>query len=296
MAQFDAFPLAGEQHGVIARRAAAAQRRKADMAGHARPGDAVAAPVADRAEIDAASERRGRAQRQRGARWRIDLVAMVQFGNLDIPIRPQRARRIGDKPGEQGHPQAGIGGLEHGNMACRPVDKGVMVGFQPGGADDDRRTALARSIERCRQRRWRGEIDQHGAGMGERPGIGTDGHARRTPRPWRAPDSGMAGTLDRPGDLQMRVLRQRGDDRLPHAAPGAQNAHSGLVMHHAAGVAQCGGLCNRAGTRHCCWPRVRKGLRRLRQEPPADLLRASGGFIKGLRRLGPQAPDPIRSA
>lgn len=90
MRQLDALHRAGEDHAVLAGDGAAAQRRKADVAALARAGHAVAAAIRMRGENDAAPFRRRFAEQQRGARRRIDLLAMMHFDNLDVEILIER--------------------------------------------------------------------------------------------------------------------------------------------------------------------------------------------------------------
>ena len=84
-------------HAMLAGIVAAAQGRKADVAALARAGDAVARALALGREIDLAPFGGGLAQRERRARGRIDLVAMMHLENLDVVIIAEALRRLLDQ-------------------------------------------------------------------------------------------------------------------------------------------------------------------------------------------------------
>src|SRR5215472_3285089 len=84
---------AGKDDVMIAGRVADAHRIKADVAGAPRAGDAVAGPLLDLFKFHAPPRRRGAAERERGARWSVDLAAMMHLDDLDIKIG---AEALGD--------------------------------------------------------------------------------------------------------------------------------------------------------------------------------------------------------
>src|SRR5271154_434401 len=84
--------LAGEDDAVIADDRAAAQRRKADVALAARPGQAVAAPRGMLLERHASPAGCRLAKQERGARGRVDLHPMMHLDDLDVEIGPERRR------------------------------------------------------------------------------------------------------------------------------------------------------------------------------------------------------------
>src|SRR5580704_2252389 len=88
--EFDALRRTGKDHAMLADHRAAAQRSKADIAGTARAGHAVAPAHRMLREIDATALRRRAAEHQRGARWRIDLLAVMHFDDLDVVIVVER--------------------------------------------------------------------------------------------------------------------------------------------------------------------------------------------------------------
>ena len=102
------FVVRKELDGVIARDFAAAQAGKADGSGLTRAGDAVAAAHAVLGQDDAPTARRCLAEQQRGARWRIDLAAVVGLDDFDVPILAQPAGGFVHEMGEQGELTLGL--------------------------------------------------------------------------------------------------------------------------------------------------------------------------------------------
>src|SRR5258708_33107493 len=99
--QLDALGGPREHHGVPARDVAATQCCKPDVARPARPGVAVAHALALGGELDPAAARRSLAQRQRGSRGGVDLVAVVHLQHLDVEVLAQHARRLLDQARQQ---------------------------------------------------------------------------------------------------------------------------------------------------------------------------------------------------
>ena len=93
MGDLDALADAGEHHRVIADDIAAAQRGEADRAGAALAGVPLA--CVDRDVVEPASLRRGDdlAHLERGARGRIDLVAVMRLEDLDVVAAGEDSRR-----------------------------------------------------------------------------------------------------------------------------------------------------------------------------------------------------------
>src|SRR5947207_5964407 len=104
---------------MIADRIAAAQRRKADIAGAARAGYAVAGALLDLFELDPAAHRRRAAERERGAGGGIDLAAMVHLDDFDIPVRAEPARDFFDHAQQDVDPEAHIRRPHDWNLARR---------------------------------------------------------------------------------------------------------------------------------------------------------------------------------
>ncbi|AEM42165.1 predicted signal transduction protein containing a membrane domain protein [Ketogulonicigenium vulgare WSH-001] len=142
MAQDDPLAIGGKNHVMLAHDIAPAHGRKADMAPLARASDPIAAPVRDRVQIHAAPRRRRFAQHQGGARWRVDLVAVMRLDDLDVEIGIQRGGDLLGQLDQQVHPKAGISG-PHGDAMARGGEQLLdMRGFKAGGADDMHRAGL----------------------------------------------------------------------------------------------------------------------------------------------------------
>ena len=92
MRELDFLFGADEAHGVLADDVAAARHREADRAGHARPD--LTLPSVDGQLVEPAAARRGDAlaERERRARRRVDLVAVVRLGDLDVVAVAERLR------------------------------------------------------------------------------------------------------------------------------------------------------------------------------------------------------------
>src|SRR5260370_22894614 len=88
--ELDPLRRTGKDHGMLADHRAAAQRSKADITGTARAGHAVTAAHRMPRKIDAAALGSGAAEHQRGARWRIDLLVVMHFDDLDVVIVVER--------------------------------------------------------------------------------------------------------------------------------------------------------------------------------------------------------------
>ncbi len=115
MGQFNALPVTGEDNRVVASDVAAPKRRKSNITGGAGAGVAVAHPLSDLVQVDAAALRRRRTQSQRRSRRRIDLVTVMHFDNFDIVIIAQHASDLFGQPQQHINADAHIGGLDdHG--------------------------------------------------------------------------------------------------------------------------------------------------------------------------------------
>ncbi len=180
---------------MLADHRAAAQGGKADRARRARAGMAVADPDAVFGQLDAAARRGRLAEQQRGARRRVDLVAMVHLQDLDVEIgRVERARRLLHQHGEQVDAEAHIARLDDRRVAGGRGDAGVVRGRAARGADHMHDPRLRRIAGKLDGRGRRGEV-QHAVGPGEdRQRIVGDRHAER-------PDAGqLAGIAAERGD------------------------------------------------------------------------------------------------
>ena len=160
----------GEDHAVLADHGAAAQAGKADVAGLARAGLAIAAARRMRREIDAAAFRRRAAEHQRGAGRRVDLLVVMHLEDLDVEAVIERLRHALGQRRQQIDAEAHVAGLhDHGALGGFP-DLRLFVGRMPGGADDMHLAGGQRGKRRARLRN--GEIDD-AVGLGEqRLGVG----------------------------------------------------------------------------------------------------------------------------
>src|ERR1700759_5661637 len=98
---------------MIAEDAAAARHGKADASALAWTGDAVIGRSAQIQEGRSPSSRSCFAHGESGAGRRIDLAAMVRFGNLDVPLGPEALGRLLDQTGEQVDAEGEVGRLHH---------------------------------------------------------------------------------------------------------------------------------------------------------------------------------------
>ena len=111
--------------------------------------------------------RGGLAEQQRGARGRIDLVAVVHLQDLDVEIlRPERLRGLLDQHGEQIDAEAHIAGFDDGRVTGGGGDLGVVLRAAAGGADDMHDARLRGIAGELDARGGHGEIE-HAVGLGE---------------------------------------------------------------------------------------------------------------------------------
>src|SRR5262249_34428318 len=107
-------PLAGtsENHSGLANHVAAPQRRKTDIALPPRPHVAVPGAHALFPKQDIPPLGGGRPKHERGARWRVTLVAVMHLEDLDVELGPQSLRDALGKDREQVDAKAHIAGLD----------------------------------------------------------------------------------------------------------------------------------------------------------------------------------------
>ena len=137
MYELDHLAFGGEDHAVLARIVAAAQRRKADIAALTRAGDAVAHALAPASKIDVAPGRGCLAERKRCAGGRVDLVAVMHLDDFDVVIVAQAARRVLDEREEPVDAEAHIGRPENRRRFRRRVQRLLRFIVETGGADDE---------------------------------------------------------------------------------------------------------------------------------------------------------------
>ena len=227
MGQLDGFALAGENDRVFADHRAAAQGGKADAAGLARAGVAIADPDRVLAQSDPAAFGCGLAEQQSRSRWRIDLVAVVHFQHLDVPVAGvQRLRRLAHQHREQVDAEAHVAGLDDAGMARGGMQPGLVAFVHAGGADDMDNPRLGGEIGEFERCLGRGEIE-HAFGPGEnRQRVVGDGHAvRAEPGEFTRilAEHLRSGPLDGAGQMDTVNLGDGADQRLAHAAGGADD-------------------------------------------------------------------------
>ena len=159
MRELETLRLAAEHHRVVADFRTAAQRRKADGAGLAGPRVPVARADLDILERDAAPARRRLAERERRARGRVDLVAVMDLGDLDIELDAELRRDLLGQRKQQIDRQAHIGRPHDRRALGRGRDGGILCGIEPGRADHQHLAQLRRQGRVLHARRRRGEID-----------------------------------------------------------------------------------------------------------------------------------------
>src|SRR4051812_18014448 len=203
----DALAGAGEEHGVLADDVAAPDGMEADFLPGALAGLALAAMARDLRQL--ALQRLGNdfAKFQRGARGRIDLVAVVRLDDLDVVAVAKDARRSLRQlvPGVDADGEV----RRHDN---RDAPRRLRDGFtlrvgKAGGADHHGTSVLEirkRALGTC-------EVDEHVAAC-SRSRIGTDGDGAGF-----AANSGAARHVVCAGELELAIGEHGIDERAAHA-------------------------------------------------------------------------------
>jgi hypothetical protein len=147
-------------------------------------------------------------------------VAVVEFGDLDVPAGVERAGGLFDESSKQGDAERGIGGLEDGDVGCCRVDERVVLAAEAGGADEDRGLAVHGGAQMLLQCVGRREIDEDIGLVRNGGSVGADDEAV-------ADDiaaHGVAGAFDSAGEPAVGCCLHFRDDGLAHAAAGSENA------------------------------------------------------------------------
>ena len=111
------------------------------------------------AEIDLPPARGRLAEQERSSRGRIHFHAMMHFQNLDVPVRPERGRRLLHEHGQHVDPEAHVARAHDRRVARGRRDLGEVVGGQARRADDVRDARLRGERGEFDGRDGRGEID-----------------------------------------------------------------------------------------------------------------------------------------
>ena len=166
MADLDALARAGKQHGVIAHDVATANGGKADAAGFAGTGVAIA--LVHRAIGQGGVLRRSNdfAHFQGGARGGIHLVLVVGFDNFNVVIGQRLRGQLQQFEGDI-HANTHIGGKNDGRLLCGSSNRRLARIVKTRGANDHFHPQLSAHLQ-VGQRAFRtGEINQKiGLGQG----------------------------------------------------------------------------------------------------------------------------------
>ena len=204
---------------------AAAQRRKADVAGAARAGLAVAAARRALVEIDAAALRRRAAEHQRGAGRRVDLLVVVHLEDLDVEVLVERLRHALDQRRQQIDAQAHVAGLDD-HRALAPPPRSAsrprrvspvvpMTCTSPCRAASSAKATVAAGMVKS--------IRPSACASSGATSVATRDAVLAQPRELAgvAADHGRARRLDRARERRAVHRRDGLDQRAPHAPAGA---------------------------------------------------------------------------
>ncbi len=121
----------------------------------------------------------GGGEHQRGAGWRVDLVAVVHLDDLDVEVLVQR---LGDAAGErhqQVHAEAHVAGLDDGSVAGRRGNLRLVGCGQSRGADDMHGARVGREAGELDGGLGRCEVENAVAAGDDVEGVGGDRNAER---------------------------------------------------------------------------------------------------------------------
>ena len=226
VADLDLLAVAGKEHRVIAHDIAATDGGKADAAGLARAGVALAGENADFGQRLAQLPGDGLADGECCARGGIYLVAVVGLDDLDVGVG-QHLRGQLDEPDGGIDARAHVGGLHDGDVLCGLLDAGALLGREAGGADDHLHAALPAGVQIDHAGFGAGEVDQHlTAGQGFVSAVG-DGHAGLCPHEGAGIGAQRRAVAAVQRSRQFHVGGgQNGlDQHAPHAAGGASDGN-----------------------------------------------------------------------
>ena len=218
----DAFSGAGEQDRVVADDVAAADRRKAD-----RPRPALAGVTfarVDREFRQRPPERAGDdlAHLQRGARWGIDLVAMVCLDDLDVVALIEHACRHFHQLEGRVDADAHVRREHDGDALGRSMNRALAGLVEPRRADHHPHAGRDAGIQVLQCRLRASEIDEH-ISRCNRGEVGADAHSGRAPERFGAvaAEHRAVRTVQRDRNLQIGLRQRSLDQHLPHFAGGA---------------------------------------------------------------------------
>lgn len=219
---------------MLADNIAASDCGKTDVAAIACAGDAIAARDFGCVQRDVTACGGGFAQHQRGAGGGIDLVAVMRFDDLDIPVGVQSGGDFLGQAGEKVDAKAHVASLNDHGVMGGGVEFGVVMLFQPGGADDMHGAGLGGEGGKFNRGTGGCEVDH---GLRDREGFqrvvgdfDAEGGAADADADV-LPDPGVAGALDAADKGCAGVGGDAADQHLTHAARGAGDGDAGKLGH-----------------------------------------------------------------
>lgn len=168
------------------------------------------------------------AELQGGAAGRVFFEAVMPLDDLDVGAAGMVLQGPGRDLGElhrQVHGQAHAGRPEQRNVPGGLAQLGLLIGFQPGGGQDERQPEPLASLHDGGRALRRGEIDHHlrpaRQGVGNRHAYRADaGQSARV-----GSQLGVAGRFERGSDLELGVGVSQGHEPLAHAAGRSVNGN-----------------------------------------------------------------------
>ena len=219
--EFEPLALADEHHRVLAHHIAAAQRRKADIAIPPRAGMALAAPLRDPVQIDAAPRCRSPAEAYRRAGRRIDLVLVMNLHDLDVVLVTQHRGNALDRGEQRVHGDAHIGRIDDRQVFRRLRERRFLPGVEAGGADDVARAGRGRHRGMLDRRAGQGEFDRCVGSLEDRRRVTAYGDAAAEV----APERGMTRRLAGRDEFQVVRRPHEFHQQPAHAPAGSDDAN-----------------------------------------------------------------------
>src|ERR1700731_3033654 len=111
-------------------------------------------------EIDASALRRRATKHEGGAGWRVDLLAMVHFEDLNVEFVVEGLRYALDQSREEIDSHAHIAGLDDDRAPARLCDQRFVLAGEPGGADNMDHSPSGREFGKCHGSGGNREVEQ----------------------------------------------------------------------------------------------------------------------------------------
>ena len=214
---------------------AAAQARKADGALCAGAGLAVASALGIFSERDIAPLRHRFAEKKGRARWRIDLVAVMHFHDLDVPVGTERPGRLPCECGEEVDAEAHVPGLDDGRVPGRGFDARLVLLREARRADDVNDARLRRQRGEFDSCRRHGKVDQRVGILDERERIGrcldAEGFGEPRQRAEIAPQMRRTFSLEAARQREAVRFGDEADECPAHAAARSRHGNLHVLAH-----------------------------------------------------------------